>query len=100
MDDIATRIRARFDHAAAKKNLAEKYEAKMLFAHAGGMWRTGPELLNILEVLGEDENAVLLDVYGTPVQINVPEMSILAKQRWQEIMNAWLEEWNQLQRQR
>ena len=44
-DNLIAHARARFDHAAARRVLKEKYEAKMLFAHAGGMWRAGPELL-------------------------------------------------------
>ena len=47
-ENLIAHARARFDHATAKRVLREKYEAKMIFAHDGGMWRAGPELLNIL----------------------------------------------------
>jgi len=47
-DALVAHARARFDHAAARRVLKEKYEAKMVFAHAGGMWRAGPELLTVL----------------------------------------------------
>ena len=99
MSDIVARIRSRFDHAAAKKSLKEKYEAKMVFAHAGGMWRAGPELLTTL-LACPDTDAVLLDVYETPVKVQTRELHQLAQQRWQEQMNAWLIEWSELQRQR
>ena len=71
----------------------------MLFAHAGGMWQAGPELLTTLQICS-DQEAVLLDVYQTPVKIQTLELKELAKQRWQEQMNAWLLEWTELQRQR
>lgn len=99
MSDIVTHIKSRFDHAAARQVLQEKYQAKMLFAHAGGMWQAGPELLATLQSC-LDQEAVLLDVYQTPVKIQTLELKELAKQRWQEQMNAWLLEWTELQRQR
>ena len=85
--------RARFDHAVAKRVLKEKYEAKMLFAYNGGMWRAGPELLTLLKSIPVENNVVFLDLYGTPVKINPLELQHLAFGRWQEQMNAWLIEY-------
>lgn len=84
--------RARFDHAVAKRILKEKYQARMLFAYAGGMWRAGPELLTMLATC-PDESAVLLDLYDAPVKVDVRELELAAQQRWQEQMNAWLAEY-------
>ena len=50
-DILTQKIRARFDHNQARKVLKEKYTAKMFFACSGGMWKAGPELLNVLAVL-------------------------------------------------
>ena len=99
MTDISSRVRARFDHEAQKKILAEKYRGKMLFAHAGGMWQAGPELLSVLAMCDEDQ-AVVLDCYQNPVRVQVSELTQMARERWQEQMNAWLMEWTQLQGQR
>ena len=84
--------RARFDHVTARRVLKEKYQARMLFAYAGGMWRAGPELLTVLATC-PDESAVLLDLYDAPVRIDVRELELAAQQRWQEQMNAWLVEY-------
>lgn len=98
-DTLREHVRARFDHAAARRVLKEKYEAKMIFAHAGGMWRAGPELLTTcLACPGTD--AVLLDLYETPVKVNVPELHKIAQTRWQEQMTAWQVEHDTLARQR
>jgi len=91
--------RARFDHAAAKRILKEKYQAKLTFAHAGGMWCAGPELLVMLATVPPG-NAVILDLYETPVQINPEELRGMAMQRWQEQMNAWLAEHEEISKQR
>ena len=98
-ENLIAHARARFDHATAKRVIREKYEARMIFAHAGGMWRAGPELINILAAVPPG-NAVLLDLYETPVQVHPEELRGLAIQRWQEQMNAWLAEHNELSKKR
>jgi hypothetical protein len=47
-----------------------------------------------------DETAVLLDLYETPVQVDVTELELAAQQRWQEQMNAWLVEHENLNKNR
>lgn len=91
--------RARFDHATAKRVMKEKYQARMIFAHNGGMWCAGPELLNILATVPPGD-AVLLDLYETPVRVRPEELRGLAMMRWQEQMNAWLNEHEEISKQR
>ena len=91
-DQLIAHSRARFAHKSAKRALKEKYQAKLIFAYAGGMWRAGPELLTLLNVCPDRESAVILDLYENPVRINVDELEMAAAQRWQEQMNAWLVE--------
>ena len=98
-EKLVAHARARFDHAAARRTLKEKYEARLLFAYSGGMWRAGPELLTVLATC-PDETAVLLDLYEIPVKINVRELELAAQQRWQEQMNAWLVEHENLNKNR
>jgi hypothetical protein len=99
-DQLIAHSRARFDHAAAKRTLKEKYQAKMLFAHAGGMWRAGPELLTILQSVPVEDNVVILDLYENPIKVNPLELQHLAFDRWQEQMNAWLVEYEELSKKR
>jgi hypothetical protein len=98
-DDLIAHARSRFDHAAARRTLKEKYSARMLFAYQGGMFRAGPELqTTLLTCPGLD--AVILDLYENPVKINTRELLSLSQQRWQEQMNAWLVEHEQTNQQR
>lgn len=98
MQDLVKRIRKRFDHQQARAVLKETYQAKMIFAHNGGMWRAGPELINLCTAC--DTNAVLLDIYDTPVQVNTDELKTQAMQLWQEQMNAWHSEYEEMSKQR
>lgn len=98
-DQLVAHGRSRLEHAAARRLVKERYQAKMLFAHAGGMWRAGPELQATLLTCPETE-AVILDLYETPVRINTRELLALSQQRWQEQMTAWQIEYDQLSQQR
>ena len=97
-DNLISHARARFDHESAKRLLKEKYQGKMVFAFGGGMWRAGPELITLLT--GRTEDIVLLDLYENPVRVNAPQLLQETEQRWQEQMNAWLVEYEQLSRNR
>ena len=78
------------------KYMAELLGIKIMI---GGMWHAGPELLTVLQAC-PDETAVLLDLYETPVRIDVRELELAVQQRWQEQMNAWLVEHEELNKQR
>jgi hypothetical protein len=98
-ETLVAHARARFDHAAARRVLKEKYQSRMVFAHAGGMWRAGPELQATL-LTCPDSEAVILDLYENPVKINTQELFAQSQQRWQEQMNAWQVEWQELNQKR
>lgn len=96
-DQTITQSRARYEHHIARKNLQEKYQAKLLFAHDGGMWKAGPELIVLLNSV-TDESMVLLDEYQTPVVVTVSSLLEKATLHWQEQMNAWHVEYTEISR--
>jgi len=98
-EDLIAHARSRFNHESAKRLLREKYQARMLFAHAGGMWRAGPELAVLLATVPPG-SVVILDLYENPIQVNSEQLRDLVMQRWQEQMNAWLIEHEQVNKQR
>jgi hypothetical protein len=98
-DNIIVQARARFDHAAAKRALKEKYQAKLSFAYNGGLWLAGPELLATLAACA-GPTSVLLDLYDTPVQVVANEFRDIVRTHWQEQMNAWLVEYEELNKNR
>jgi hypothetical protein len=91
-ENIVATARSRFDHEAAKRTLREKYQAKLTFAHAGGLWLAGPELLSTLAAC-VGPTSVLLDLYDTPVKVTPNEFRDIVRAHWQEQMNAWLNEY-------
>ena len=97
---VIAHARARFDHETARRLLKEKYQARMLFAYNGGMWRAGPDLLTVLHACPVEDDIVILDLYEKPVRVNPLELQHLAHDRWQEQMNAWLVEHDELSKKR
>lgn len=98
-DALIAHSRARFDHAAARRVLREKYEAKMIFGYNGGMFRATPEMITFLS-LYENQTIVVQDLYGTPVKVDADEIKESMKARLQEQMNAWLQEYQEIERRR
>lgn len=99
-DQLIAHSRARFEHEVARKTLREKYQAKLTFAYRGGMWRAGPELNCTIFTCGRIGDVVLEDLYGNPVKIDTTELMQLSQERFNEQMNAWLVEYEQLNQNR
>ncbi len=99
-DALVAHARARFDHVAAKRLLKEKYQARMIFGYNGGLFKAGPELLTLLHACPVEDNIVILDLYENPIRVQPLELQHLAHDRWQEQMNAWLVEYDELSKNR
>jgi hypothetical protein len=99
-DQLISHSRARFDHEAARRTLREKYQAKLTFAYRGGLWRAGPELNSTIFTCGRIGEVVLEDLYGNPVRIDTKELMELSQERFNEQMNAWLTEYEELNKRR
>lgn len=98
-DALIAHARARFDHAAARRVLKEKYQARLVFAYRGGMFQAGPELQSTLLTCPGTE-AVILDLYENPVKVDTRELLALSQTRWQEQMTAWLIEHEEMSQKR
>lgn len=97
---LVAHARARFDHVAAKRLLKEKYQARMVFGYNGGLFKAGPDLLSLLQSVPVEDDIVILDLYENPIKINPLELQHLAHDRWQEQMNSWLVEYDELSKKR
>ena len=99
-EQLVKHSRARFDHESAKRILREKYPAKLTFAYRGGMFQAGPELHSAIFTCGRMGEVVLLDLYKNPVKIDTTELMALSQERFNEQMNAWHVEFEELNQNR
>jgi hypothetical protein len=98
-DQLVAHARARFEHGVARKNLREKYQAKLTFGHCGGMFSATPDMIVFLSLHG-DQDIVIKDLYDNPIRVNAKELFEIMKTRHQEQMNAWLNEYQLLNQKR
>lgn len=90
MSELRERAKLAYDRTLAQKNLLERMSARMVLAHAGGLWNCDTVLIATLASYADQEEIALLDSHNIPKKINVKELLGLVKQRHQEIMNEWL----------
>jgi hypothetical protein len=104
-EELLAHSRIRFDHAAAKRTLKEKYQGKFVLAYSGGMFKATTELINFLDTCVKLNNhnetdIVVLDLYENPIKVNVIELRKLVYQKYTEQMTAWLREYEELNKNR
>lgn len=91
--------KARFNHNAAKQILKEKYKNKLAFAAQGGLWVASTQLLSFLSTT-HSTSFVILDEYENPIKIDRIQLLEKATTVYNEVMEAWHAEWNELESKR
>ena len=82
-----------YDRALAQKNLKEKHQGRLLIAYSGGMWIVDTQFLALLSLYADRDEVVLTDSNNIPRKIKPAELLEKAKQRHQEILNDWYNEY-------
>jgi hypothetical protein len=88
--------RARFTQNSSKSYLKEKYEAKLIFASQGGLWKATPELISFLASLEQDE-VILLDSYENPIKVDRLELVRSLLGTYNSVMFQWYNEVKELE---
>jgi len=97
---LTSDIKLRFDHLNTKAQLKEKYQAKLLVAYQGGLWKATPGLIALLNSVDSDR-LIILDSYDNPVAImNRAEMFSKIRDTYTDVMEQWLIELNELEKNR
>jgi hypothetical protein len=96
---LITDIKARFAHNSAKAYLKEKYEAKLIVADQGGLWRADLETLTALNIYRKPE-MILIDTFGNPVKVDKEKLRITLGDVYDKVMQEWHQEWQELESKR
>ena len=99
---LITDAKARFAHNSAKDYLKEKYNAKLLVAEQGGLWRADKETIAFLTVMihDYDDRVVLIDTFDNPVLVERSELLTKLKDVYNNVMAEWYNEWKDLESKR
>jgi len=99
---LITEAKARFAHNSAKEYLREKYEAKLLIAEQGGLWRADQKTIAFLTVMpdGGPDKLILMDTFDNPVLVDRSELLSKLKKVYRSVMADWHTEWKELESKR
>jgi hypothetical protein len=98
MSDITTlvdEIRLATDYQINKRILREKIQTDMHMAHSGGMFKITPELIAFVKTWPVDD-IYLEDTYQNPIKLDRQTFLVTAQQHYQQVMNRWHNEHEQL----
>lgn len=96
---LITEAKARFAHNSAKDYLKEKYNAKLLVAEQGGLWKADKETISFLTAFLNEE-VVLIDTFDNPVKVNRQDLKDKLCETYHRVMNEWHNEWKELESKR
>jgi hypothetical protein len=91
--------KARFNHNSAKLYLTEKYNAKLIVADQGGLWRADLQTISFL-ASSIYLHLVIIDTFGNPVKVNRPELLEVLEDTYDKVMAEWHSEWQELETKR
>ena len=97
---LISEAKARFNHNAAKAQLKDKYDGKLIIADQGGLWKATPELISFLNIITEDNFVILIDSFDNPVQVNREQLLKVLKSTYDKVMLEWYKEWKELESKR
>ena len=97
INPLIKEIRLSTDYQINKRILREKIQTDLHMAHAGGMFKITPELIAFVKTWPVDE-IYLEDTYQNPVKIDRQTFLITAQQHYQQVMNRWHNEHEQLKK--
>jgi len=96
---LIAEAKARFAHNSAKDYLKEKYEAKLLVADQGGLWKADQQTIAFLSS-SLDEDVVLIDTFKNPVKVNRVDLLAKLGSTYCSAMDEWYTEWKELESKR
>lgn len=98
---LITEAKARFSHNSAKAYLQEKYNAKLLVADQGGLWKADLQTITFLynTPVMLDE-IVLMDTFNNPVKVHAMQLYKKLRGVYDAVMQEWYDEWKELESKR
>jgi hypothetical protein len=99
---LLAEARARFNHNSAKAYLSEKFNAKLIVAEQGGLWKADQQTISFLSSMinDYDDRVVLMDTFQNPVLVDRSELLSKLKSVYNTVMAEWYNEWKELENKR
>ena len=97
VNQLVDEIRLATDFQVNKRILREKIQTDLHMPHNGGLFKITPELIAFVKTWPVDE-IYLEDTYQNPVKIDRQTFLVTAQQHYQQVMNRWHNEYEELKK--
>lgn len=97
IESLVDEIRQATDFQINKKILREKIQTDLHMTHNGGLFKITLELIAFVKTWPVDE-IYLEDSYQNPVKVDRQTFLVTAQQHYQQVMNRWHNEYEQLKK--
>jgi hypothetical protein len=97
IDQLIEQIRLSTDYQINKQILREKIQTDLHVPYNGGMFYVTTDLLSFLATW-PDDILFLEDTFHNPIQVDRQELLTLAREHYQQTMNRWHQEHEELRR--
>lgn len=95
---LIAEAKARFNHNSAKDYLKEKYEAKLIVADQGGLWKADLQTITFLyNTPAKLDEIVLIDTFNNPVKVHAMNLYHKLREVYDSVMEEWYNEWKELE---
>ena len=97
LHEIVDKIKLATDYQTNKRILREKIQTDLHVPYNSGLFKVTPELIAFLTSWSSDE-LFLEDTYQNPIKIAREEFLTLCCEHYQQVMNTWHDQHEQLKR--
>ena len=97
LNEIVEKINQATDYQTNKRILREKIQTDLHVPYNSGLFKVTPELIAFLTSWSSDE-LFLEDTYQNPIKIAREEFLTLCCEHYQQVMNAWHDQHEQIKR--
>tara|TARA_B100001057_G_scaffold276676_1_gene276981 strand:- start:265 stop:609 length:345 start_codon:yes stop_codon:yes gene_type:complete len=95
--------RERFELNRQKQTLKEQQQQRLTVTYNGGIFLVDMTLLSYLYMKNvnaglfqQSKDDIIPDSYDTPIKIDVQELIVLCDERWKEVHNDWIDQYEEL----
>jgi hypothetical protein len=98
---LIAEAKARFNHNAAKAQLKDKYDGKLIVADQGGLWKADIQTITFLyNTPVAKDKVVLLDTFNNPVEVHAMQLYHKLREVYDNVMEEWYNEWKEIESKR
>ena len=103
MENQEQYARERFELNRQKQTLKEQQQQRLTVTYNGGMFLVEMTLLSYLYMKNinaglfqQSKEDIIPDIYNNPIKIDVQELIVLCDERWKEVHNDWINQYEEL----